>query len=1137
MKFSSTHFRKTHRWFRRGLLAGILLLPLLLPGRASALDPSRSLLQYNCRTWNRRAGLPATSINAIAQTKDGYLWFGTSAGLLRFDGTEFKVLDLHSVAALRTSYVTSLASAGSGGLWVGLEHSAFGFYDGQTFSFRGSNVMALDVQSLLESRNGTLWLAAEQEADRWNPTGGLETVLPSAAFTNTTANAKCVYEDREGRVWIGTLNQGAFYWQDGKITQLPAPELKSTTVLCITEDLAGQIWIGTGNGLYCYDASLKRREIPPLPSAVSALLVDRHGVLWIGTSWDGLARYENGKYDYFLKADGLDNDDVQALFEDSEGNLWIGTGGGLDQLSDVKFPIQPATDDPKITDANSVTAARKGGVWIASYGGVVRFDPQTKSYTHEGGLPATFTKRVFEARNGDLYFVCGTTNLVVSSGGKIVATYGAPDLVVAMAEDDQGVVVSVAGKLYRTGTNYFRPYTFKTNAPPDFYWISNLASGKDGVIWVACGNGIFRIKDGLWQHWAGPEGLVDLNVQTVTEDQDGVLWAGLFSGIARLKDNQIRLISRNDGLFDNNIYGIVPDDLGNLWVDSSRGISRVARSDMNAFADGKTNRVACTVFDGLDSVKTTDKTAQERVGCKTADGRIWFPGPLGVVMIDPAHVPVNPVAPPVHIGRVLADGREVARNASIVVPPGNGELEFHFDALSFSAPTKVQIQYRLEGYDQDWVDAGDRRLAYYTNLKPGKYDFQVIAANADGVWNRTGDAINIELRPHYYQTFWFRLLGGVLALAALGGSYAWRIRHLMHKQRSLQKNRELLEAEVANRTRELATANASLQRDEAQLTQKTQALEKEIAERKHMELENERVHRELLAKSRQAGMAEIATNVLHNIGNVLNSVNVSASLVVDNVKQARAASLAKVAAMLREHEQDLGTFITTDAKGRQLPGYLGQLADKMLADQKTTARELDLLLKNIEHIKDVVTMQQSYARVSGVAEMVSIGELVEDGLRMSADALARHNVQVVREFEDVPPINLDKHRILQILVNLIRNAKHACQDSGRAGRRLTVRVTNGEGRIKISVTDNGVGIAPENLARIFSHGFTTRKDGHGFGLHSGALAAKEMGGSLTARSDGPGQGATFTLELPQITTAIGPSEAGANSTVSGGLHE
>src|SRR5450759_1809106 len=175
MKYSSTNFRKTHRRFRHGLLAGVLLLPLVLADRGFALDPAKDLKQYHCRTWNRQNGLPATSINAIAQTKDGYLWFGTAAGLLRFDGTEFKVFDLHAVAALRTSYVTSLASARSGGLWVGLEHSAFGFYDGQTFSFTGAKVVALDVQSLLESRNGTLWLAAEQQAARLNSSGELET--------------------------------------------------------------------------------------------------------------------------------------------------------------------------------------------------------------------------------------------------------------------------------------------------------------------------------------------------------------------------------------------------------------------------------------------------------------------------------------------------------------------------------------------------------------------------------------------------------------------------------------------------------------------------------------------------------------------------------------------------------------------------------------------------------------------------------------------------------------------------------------------------------------------------------------------------------------------------------------------------
>jgi PAS domain S-box-containing protein len=292
---------------------------------------------------------------------------------------------------------------------------------------------------------------------------------------------------------------------------------------------------------------------------------------------------------------------------------------------------------------------------------------------------------------------------------------------------------------------------------------------------------------------------------------------------------------------------------------------------------------------------------------------------------------------------------------------------------------------------------------------------------------------------------------------------------------------------------------------------------RDISDLKNAEAKVEETHKRLLESSRQAGMAEIATNVLHNIGNVLNSVNVSASLVVDSVKKSKAANLAKVSAMLREHEHDLGTFITSDAKGRQLPVYLGQLSEQLLADQETAVHELDLLVKNIEHIKDVVSMQQSYARVSGVKEIISLRDLVEDGLRMNIGALDRHRVEVIREFADVPPINVDKHRVLQILVNLIRNAKYACEESGRAERRLTVRLANGEGRVKISVADNGIGIPPENLTRIFNHGFTTRKDGHGFGLHSGALAAKEMGGSLAAQSDGIGNGATFTLDLPCST--------------------
>ena len=807
------NFRKNGRGFRRGLLAAVLALQFFMAGRGFALDPARDMLQYNCQTWSRQNGLPASSINAIAQTGDGYLWFGTAAGLLRFDGIEFKPLDLYSVASVRNSVVTSLAAARTGGLWVGLENHAYGFCDGRSFSSRaGTNAETakLNVRSILEGRDGTLWLAAEGQAARLNRAGKLETVLNSNAATNLFPDILCGYEDRQGRLWFGTANHGVYCWQDGKTTKIPDPKLDETLVLCIAEDLAGQIWVGTSDGLCGYDAGLQRREIPLLPDEVRALLVDRQGVLWIGTTGRGLARYQHGAYEFFQKADGLGNNFVRAIAEDREGSLWVGTRDGISQLSDVKFPIVPAAEGTAIKDALSVGASSRGGVWIGSSGGITHFDPKTKTYATPYGLSDAYARRVFEARNGTLYVVSNYRTLTVFSGGKAVAQYNAPDMVVGMAEDAQGVVVSAGGELYRTGTNYFLPYRFDQDEKPPFYWIYNLASGKDGVIWVACDNGIFRIKDGGYQDWPVEE-LPDPHVMWVCEDQDGVVWAGLLSGIVRLKDNQVRRISEKDGLFDDNIYAIVPDDLGNLWVDSGHGIFRVTRQGMNDFADGKTNHVDCAVFDGINSVKVADKTVQEHVGCKTADGRIWFPSPLGVVMIDPAHIPVNRVAPTVHLDRIRANGTEFAPDGAVSVPPGQGELEFHYDTTSFIAPRRTLFRYRLEGYDRDWVDADDRRLAFYTNLKPGRYTFRVLAANADGVWNETGTSLNIELRPHFYQTTWFYSACGLTLFGALLGGYLWRIRRLEARQRALQQNRDQLETEVRLRTAELAYEQQRLQ--------------------------------------------------------------------------------------------------------------------------------------------------------------------------------------------------------------------------------------------------------------------------------------------------------------------------------------
>jgi PAS domain S-box-containing protein len=288
----------------------------------------------------------------------------------------------------------------------------------------------------------------------------------------------------------------------------------------------------------------------------------------------------------------------------------------------------------------------------------------------------------------------------------------------------------------------------------------------------------------------------------------------------------------------------------------------------------------------------------------------------------------------------------------------------------------------------------------------------------------------------------------------------------------------------------------------------------DITERKEAEEKLEAMHEELIAASRRAGMAEVATNVLHNVGNVLNSVNISCAVAGEKVRRSRSGSVKKAADLLDAHAGDLAGFMTGDPRGRKLPEFLRTLAGRLAEEQAEVLAELELLARNIDHIKQIVAMQQGFAKVSGVVETVEVTELVEDSLRMNADSLERHKVQVIREYEEVPRITVDKHKAVQILVNLMRNAKHACEDSGAEDKRMILRVSNGGGQVRVDVIDNGVGIPPENLTRIFAHGFTTRRGGHGFGLHGGALAARELGGSLTVHSDGEGTGATFTLELP-----------------------
>jgi ligand-binding sensor domain-containing protein/signal transduction histidine kinase len=1089
---------------------------LLAPLGAFCLDPHLSLTQYNLRSWSRQSQLPVTGVKSITQTRDGHLWLGTARGLVRFDGTEFELIDLDRFRQTDSSAVSAIAARRDGGLWLGLARASFGFGDGREFTFLGREDWGganLRVSSVLETAGGDLWVGASSLGARLVKGQTWERVLsdqPGQVYDVVALT------EGHGRVWLGTSQAGLYSWNNGVLAKFPDPFLDEVISRALAMDSETNLWIGTERGLLCYDPQFQRKPVPFPWYPIASLLADRDGTVWIGTVGGGLARYRDGEIKHLHKTDGLPDDVVTALAEDDEGNLWIGTRNGLAQLSDVKIPTLGYREGLPAEVTVSVSPSRAGGLWIATANGLTRFDGSFQHISTNAGLRDLYVKAALEARDGNLYAITGLRDVEVISGGSVVASYPNELWPEALAEDSEGVVVSAGAELYRVSTHEYKPYPFENGPRPFFGWIHDVSSGPDGSLWVGSEHGLWRIRDGEARSWGVSDGLPAARITTVCVDSHGVVWAGSEAGLAGLSGDVLRSVSRKNGLFSDIIFAIVPDDHGDLWIDSSRGIFRVRRKELLEFVAGERNRIECESLDGPDAIKTSEKYENQSSGCKTADGRVWFVTALGVAMVNPTNLVANTVPPRIHIRRVRANGKLLEGTQRASLARGRGDLEFHYAGLSYVAPLKVRYRYRLQGYDKAWIEAGGRRSAFYTNLKPGKYVFEVVAGNADGVWNPTPARYGLELTPHFFQTFWFKALMVLVGGAVILGVYGWRIRDLESQQTRLRHAHLRLEASFQARTDELAATNA--------------ALREQIEERKRMELEVEQTHQRLLTASRQAGQAEVASSVLHNVGNVLNSVNVSAHLITERVRQLRLENLAKAAALISTHEDDLNRFLTEDTKGRRLGSYLEALAKHLTAEQTGLLKELKDLGHHVDHIKEIVAMQQSYARVAGVIETVAPNELMESALKMHSGAYLRHVVAIVREYEDLPPIAVDKHKVLQVLINLLHNAKYACDEAGRPDKQVTVRISrSAPEEVCFEVLDNGVGIPQENLTRIFGHGFTTRKDGHGFGLHSAAIAARELGGSLTAASGGPGQGAAFRLAIPVTPGAVASRETEMSS--------
>jgi ligand-binding sensor domain-containing protein/signal transduction histidine kinase len=1103
------------------LSAAMLFLATTLNLRA--LDPAEQPSNYIIAHWGTEEGLPHNVVRCLFQTRDGYLWIGTQQGLVRFDGLTFTVFNQHNTSALPDNLITCFAETSEGSLWIGTSGGLARYKEGRFTEYGlADGLKAETVNALCVAPDGSLWIGGRGGIVRWKNEKFINDIDTSAY---DVLGLRYISVDRNKTVWVAA-GLDALRYKDEKFTHFGRDEgLRSQSMRMLFEEADGTIIAATSGGLM----QLKDGHFTPFElngslsnQRIAAALVDSDGNMWIGSP-GGLDRCSGGKALPYMNRDGSGLAPVEVLFEDREHCIWVGTSVGLYRLTDRRASLLPLESDATEKLVNTLMQTRDGAIWVGKWNkGVDRIlNGVTTHYNPDAPLAADPVTALYESADGAIWFgnrgssverLKGTniTRLIYQSG---VATSRPVTSIYEDTNGDMFLGISRRGLLQITNNVIFPVPEAGAHTNETVWTIYRTHVGR---LLMGTDHGLYeRGADRSWKLAALGGRRRPIGARSLLEEPDGAIWiATEGDGLVRWKNGKEDVYASREGMVNDILFTVLDDNHDAIWVNSARGISRILKSEFEKFDRHETASLNCLTFgraDGLLSAATAGNGARSAM-CLT-NGTILAATDRGVVVIDQDRVQINKQPPPVVIESVVVDDKPLTHVRDVTVPAGAYRLEIRYSALSMIASERLRFRYQLEGSDPGWVEAGRQRQVTYTHLPPGAYRFRVVACNNDGVWNEGGASLPIEIQPHFYQT---KLFIGLVATGSLLTAFSifW-----IRRQSALRQMARL-EALVDERTSQLKTAKDAA---EAAVTARNEV----ITALKQAEVESERLHKELLETSHQAGMAEVASDVLHNVGNVLNSVNISAALASDMVRKFKVPSLAKVVELLDQNAANLGAFVTSDPKGAQVPTFLATLKDQMANDQQEAVREMESLAKNIDHIKEIVVMQQSYAQISGVREIVQVSDLVEDSYRMDANSYTRHGVQFVRDYHAVPPINVEKHKVLQILINLIRNAKQACDERGEKDKQVSVRIAKEDGHVKISVADNGIGIPPQNINRIFSHGFTTRKNGHGFGLHSGALAAKALGGSLTVASDGPGKGAVFTLELPCEDPVAVPSVAEA----------
>jgi ligand-binding sensor domain-containing protein/signal transduction histidine kinase len=781
-----------------------LALMIILPHCGWALDPAQKLRHYGYSEWQDRDGLPQNTVRAIAQTKEGYLWLGTEAGLARFNGREFTTFNTTNTPELRSNSIAALLASPEGGLWIGTSNGLV-FRDAKGAHRRLGRRDGLPseaVRALTFDRSGRLWVGTNYGVTRWD--GKRFTRAWTQADGLPSNGVRSLLVDGED-LWIGT-GEGVCRWSGDRVLPGPAT-LPRDTVRALLRDRAGRLWIGMeASGLHLFHAG-KHERISVAPRAVTQsvrdLLEDRDGNLWIATVGGGLSRWREGAVDTLRRSEGLASDHLRSVFEDAEGSLWIGTeAGGLAQLRNGRVITYGMADGLRSDFIRAVRGDALGNLWVGTEGsGLHRWTGNGFVPADAGGIPNAFVTALSPDRNGNLWIGTEGNGAVRTGPSGKLAISTAPGL----AENSTWAIQEAAnGSVWLATSNGL----VEVNAGNQRIWrtsdglqansLRSLHVARDGSLWIGIRTtGLQRFRNGVFEKLSLPPEMRLASVNSFHEDGDGSLWIATSNGLLHWNRREFRMLTGKHGLAHDNLFHVLEDRQGRLWFSGLKGIFAVAKAQLIEVLNGQRERVLSEVLTLADGLRTMECSGDANpAGWRTPDGDLWFATIRGVVRIRPQQARLTIAeAPPVVIEQVLVNG-EPQSGANLVSPPGNRLFAVRFAAMTFVAPKLTRYRYRLIGVDHDWVEVNGRQEAVYHGVGPGNYRFEVEAAHPNGPWSKQPAVVDLEVRPHFYESRWFHVGLVLIAAAVLTAAYRWRTRNLKLQFQAVLRERARIAREI-----------------------------------------------------------------------------------------------------------------------------------------------------------------------------------------------------------------------------------------------------------------------------------------------------------------------------------------------------